>query len=52
MFALDLEQLWTLLVKNVGLTPKNLLVGQDADDVIATLQRGNHGANATAVVPR
>ena len=34
-----LRQLWTLLVKNVGIAPKELLVGSDVDDIIATLQR-------------
>jgi hypothetical protein len=28
-----------LLVRNVGLTPKTLLVGSDSDDIIAILQR-------------
>ena len=33
------RHLWTLLVRNVGLTPKTLLVGSDSDDIIAILQR-------------
>jgi len=33
------QHLWTLLVKNLGLDPKKILSGSEADEVIAILQR-------------
>ena len=42
--------LWTLLVKNVGLDPKKILSGSDADDVIMLLQKTFESADKAASV--